>query len=156
MKDKKSKLVKDTIIFFMGNIGSKIVQFFLVPLYTYTMTASDFGKADLVLTTSIVLMPVFSLQLSDGLLRFGLNKDYKKSDVYNSTFRILIVCSLLSLLLSPIFKLFNGLKDYVFFLIIILNLRIYKDILSIMLKVEGNNKAFAIDSIVYTLTLSFF
>ena len=34
--DKKSKrLINNTIIFFIGSLGSKFIQFFLVPLYTY-------------------------------------------------------------------------------------------------------------------------
>lgn len=154
MNKKKSKLLKNTMIFLIGHIGSKFIQFLLVPLYTYTMVSSEFGNADLILTTINFLMPIFSLQLSDGLLRFGMDKKLKKIEVYNSTFKILLICSVISVILSPILFLFDSFKKNIFFFILILNLRIYRDILAIILKVEDKNKVFAIDSIMYSLSLS--
>lgn len=154
MNKKKSKLIKNTMIFLIGNIGSKFIQFLLVPLYTYTMTSSDFGNADLILTTINFLMPIFSLQLSDGLLRFGMDKSLNKNDVYSVTLKVLFICSTISIILSPILLFIESFKNFVLFFILILNLRIYRDILSIILKVEDKNKIFSIDSIIYSFSLS--
>lgn len=154
MNKKKTKLLKNTVIFLIGSIGSKFIQFLLVPLYTYTMTSSEFGSADLVLTTISILMPIFSLQLSDGLLRFGMDKSLNKESVYNSTFRILMTCSIFSIIFSPLLLFFESFKNYIVVFILILNLRIYRDVFSIILKIEEKNKEFSIDSIVYSLVLS--
>ncbi len=154
MNKKKSKLIKNTMIFLIGNIGSKFIQFLLVPLYTYTMTSSDFGNADLVLTTINFLMPIFSLQLSDGLLRFGMDKSLNKTDVYSVTLKVLFICSTITIILSPILLFIESFKNFVLFFILILNLRIYRDILAIILKVEDKNKIFSIDSIIYSFSLS--
>ena len=51
MNKKSKKLLANTVLFFIGSIGSKLIQFFLVPLYTYTLSTSEFGVTDLVLTT---------------------------------------------------------------------------------------------------------
>lgn len=49
-----------------------------MPLYTYVLTTEQYGVTEIVLTASNVLMPVFSLSIADGLLRFGLDKNWKK------------------------------------------------------------------------------
>ena len=90
--DKKSKrLINNTIIFFIGSLGSKFIQFFLVPLYTYALTTEQYGVTEIVLTASNVLMPVFSVSIADGLLRFGLDKNLKKEDVLKNSMLIVLV-----------------------------------------------------------------
>lgn len=153
MKSKSKKLISNTILFFIGSIGSKLIQFILVPLYTYTLTKNEFGTTDLVLTTINFLIPFFSIQISDGLLRFGLDKKEKQDDVINSSFKILICGSLLSILLIPLFSLSEILKNWILYFLVIMNLRMYRDLLSIVLKIKDMNKLFAIDSILYTFVL---
>ena len=153
MNKKKDKLMNNALLFLLGSIGSKFIQFILVPLYTYALTKEEFGNVDLVITTTNFLMPIFSLQLSDALLRFGMDKNLNKSDVYSSVFRILLIGSSISLFTIPISYTFDIFKDAILYFVIILNLRIYRDILSIMLKVEDKNKIFSFDSILYTLVL---
>ena len=80
MDNKSKRLINNTIIFFIGSLGSKFIQFFLVPLYTYALTTEQYGVTEIVLTASNVLMPVFSVSIADGLLRFGLDKKLKKEE----------------------------------------------------------------------------
>lgn len=153
MNSKSKKLINNTFLFLLGSIGSKFIQFFLVPLYTYCLTTNEFGITDLIFTTINFLIPVFSIQLSDGLLRFGLDKKYNQEDVINSCLKILFFCSLASFAFSPFLLLFDSFKNYIIFFIVILNLRIYRDILSIILKIKDMNKFYAIDSMLYTFIL---
>ena len=153
MNKKSKKLILNTILFFIGSIGSKFIQFFLVPLYTYTLTQSEFGITDLVITTINFLIPIFSIQISDGFLRFGLEKKVDKNAAINSAFRVLICGSLISIVLSPIFSISNLLKEWIIYFLLILNLRMYRDIFSIILKIDDKNKVYAIDSILYTFVL---
>lgn len=153
MNKKSKKLFKNTLLFFVGSIGSKFIQFILVPLYTYTLTTEQYGKADLLLTLVNFLMPIFSIQLTDALLRFGLDKKINKDNLFNVVFKCLFVGSFASLIFSPLLMLNDKLKDMIPFFFLILNLRIYRDILAIILKIEEKNDKFAIDSILYTLVL---
>lgn len=153
MRSESKTLLTNTALFFVGGIGSKLIQFLLVPLYTYTLTASEFGTADLVLTTMNFLIPFLSVQISDGLLRFGLDKKLKQKDVINCSFRIVAIGSLVSIILIPIFILSDLLRNWLFFFLIIMNLRVYRDLFTIILKIKNKNKYFAIDSILYTLIL---
>lgn len=61
MNNKYNKLVKDTLIFALGSIGSKFILFFLVPLYTNCLTTEQYGIADLVFTIAQIFIPIISL-----------------------------------------------------------------------------------------------
>lgn len=155
--DKKSKrLINNTIIFFIGSLGSKFIQFFLVPLYTYALTTEQYGVTEIVLTASNVLMPVFSVSIADGLLRFGLDKNLKKEDVLKNSMLIVLVGTILSIILAPLFQLYSGLNHWIICFLLILNLRIYRDVFAINLKIHNKNICFALDSIIYTFALCAF
>ena len=40
------KLAKDVGVYALGNIGSKLITFMMIPLYTYFINAADFGFAE--------------------------------------------------------------------------------------------------------------
>ena len=156
MDNKSKRLINNTIIFFIGSLGSKFIQFFLVPLYTYALTTEQYGVTEIVLTASNVLMPVFSVSIADGLLRFGLDKKLKKEDVLKNSMLIVLVGTILSIILAPLFQLYSGLNHWIIYFLLILNLRIYRDIFAINLKIHNKNMYFALDSIIYTFVLCAF
>lgn len=45
--NKYKKLLSNSLIFTLGNLGSKLLVFILVPLYTYALTPKEYGFADL-------------------------------------------------------------------------------------------------------------
>lgn len=153
MKNKSKRLINNTIIFFIGSLGSKFIQFFLVPLYTYVLTTEQYGVTEIVLTASNVLMPVFSLSIADGLLRFGLDKNWKKEDVLKTSLVIVFIGTICSILFIPVFASYDGLKHWMSYFLLILNFRIYRDVFAINLKINDKNLYFAIDSIIYTFAL---
>ena len=130
MKKKSKKLLSNTLLFFIGNLGSKFIQFFMVPLYTYTLTTAEYGTTDLVFTTVNFLIPIFSIQISDGLLRFGLDKNNNNQDLLKSSMYILMFSTILSIIFSPLLALNSDLKEWIFFFVLILNLKMYRDIFS--------------------------
>ena len=153
MNKKNKKLLSNTALFLIGSISSKFVQFLLVPLYTYTLTKNEFGIVDLILTTINFLIPFLSIQISDGLLRFGLDKKENQNEIINSSFKIVLFGSIISILLSPLFCLSEIIKNWILYFLIIMNLRMYRDLLSIVLKIKDKNKLYALDSILYTIVL---
>ncbi|HAR1870681.1 TPA: hypothetical protein IZ532_002487, partial [Enterococcus faecium] len=153
MNEKSNKLYKNTIIFLIGNIGSKIIQFLLVPLYTYTMTTSQYGTTELVFTMSNLLLPLFSIAIADGLLRFGLDTKRNQGEVLRACLTIAFVGSIVSIVFYPLFNAIDGLRGYVVFFMIIMNLQIYNNLLAINLKIQEKNKLFAANSILYTFIL---
>lgn len=67
------KLFNDSIVFAIGSFGSKLITFFLVGFYTYYLSKSEYGTADLLINSVNLLLPVVSLSVSEGVLRFVLD-----------------------------------------------------------------------------------
>ncbi|WP_430494467.1 oligosaccharide flippase family protein [Rossellomorea marisflavi] len=65
----KTKLLENTVIYTIGNFLTKFIQFLLLPIYTYTLSASELGKFDLYNSIVLVLIPIITLQISDGVFR---------------------------------------------------------------------------------------
>lgn len=71
---KSHNLLKNTGILAIGNFSSKILVFLLVPLYTAVLTAEEYGSYDIIYSTVSLLIPIFSLNISDALLRFPMDE----------------------------------------------------------------------------------
>jgi len=48
-------LLKNTLIFTLGNIGARMISFLLIPLYTNVLTKSQYGTVDLITTISTIM-----------------------------------------------------------------------------------------------------
>lgn len=66
-------LLKNTILFTISSFGSKLISFFLVPLYTNILSTADYGNADLISTSVSLLLFVFTLNISSSVLRFAMD-----------------------------------------------------------------------------------
>ena len=64
------QFLKSVGIYAVGNIGSKLITFLMIPLYTFFVETSEFGYYDLCLTAVMLLTSFASLQLRDGAFRF--------------------------------------------------------------------------------------
>lgn len=93
--NREKKLVKNSAIFAIGNIGSKLINFIMLPYYTYLLTTSQYGEIDLITSSASFLVPILSLNLIEGVFRFSLDKNYEQKKVFSTG---VIVASLLSIL----------------------------------------------------------
>lgn len=75
-------LAKNTGYLAIGQFGTKLLSFFLVPLYTYVLTTEEYGTYDLLNTTTSLLIPILSLNICDASLRFPLNLNYDRKDIF--------------------------------------------------------------------------
>ena len=66
--NKYKKLLSNSLVFTIGNLGSKLLVFLLVPLYTYAMTPQEYGMADLYQTTANLLLPLITMNVFDATL----------------------------------------------------------------------------------------
>ena len=64
--NKYNKLFKNSIIFAIGNFGSKIINLILVPFYTFYLTTNQYGKVDLLSTMVTLFVPIISISISEG------------------------------------------------------------------------------------------
>lgn len=156
MNSKYKSLIKDTGIFALGSIGSKLILFLLMPLYTNFMTTEEFGTADLVLTLSQLLIPVVSVVIQDAVLRFGMMCDRKEENVLLCGEVVFLMTSAVTVVITPILGLYSPLRPWRWHLCIYILLYTVCQIEFAYLKVENKNRKYAIYSIAETALLCMF
>ncbi|MGG4466538.1 oligosaccharide flippase family protein [Paenibacillus alvei] len=65
----KSNLYKNTMLYSIGNLLTKVINFCMLPLYTFYLTTNEFGRFDLFNSIILVAVPIVSFQLSDAVFR---------------------------------------------------------------------------------------
>ena len=154
MKTKYTSLAKDTVVFSIGKFGSRLILFFLVPLYTNYLTTSEYGTADLVFTISQLLIPVFSVVIFDSVVRFGLSKSEKKENVLLNAVIILLFTAVVSIACGPLFGMYPAVGEWKWFLVALIILSVAVNINMNYLKVKGLNLKYSLTSIVQTIVLA--
>lgn len=67
--EKNKELIKNTIIILLGKFCTQFLYFFLLPLYTSTLSANEYGIYDLIVTYVALFVPVISLQMEMAIFR---------------------------------------------------------------------------------------
>lgn len=70
MSSKETKLIKNTAIIAVGNMATKGISFFMLPLYTALLTTAEYGTVDLLNVCVTVIVCALTLQFEQGLFRF--------------------------------------------------------------------------------------
>lgn len=102
-------LLSNTLIFAVGTFSSKILTI-LMTRFTTGALGSDFIAANNLQDIGNVLIPLFSLQIVDGITRFGLDRRYNKKDVFTVSLLVTCLGALVLLLLSPVLEHIPGLE----------------------------------------------
>ena len=153
-KEKYIRLIKDTLVFALGSLGSKIILFLLVPLYTNYLTTTEFGTAELVFTFSQILIPFVSLVIFDAVIRFGLQKDKKTEEVLFCGIIVWILGTLVTIIITPVFSLYPAITEWKWYLCAYTSISILLPILMNYLKTVDENKVYAFISVLQTLFLA--
>ncbi|MGP7818742.1 lipopolysaccharide biosynthesis protein [Niallia sp. 01092] len=143
-----SKLAKNSIVFAIGNLGSKIILFLLVPIYTYTLTVSEYGQVDILTSTINLLLPIITLSIFDSVLRFTLDKNYNPSSVLTNSFIIIILGFLILILFIPLFQLIHTFNKYLAFFFLILLSQAVNTTFSQFVRAVNHVNIFALSGIV--------
>ena len=86
--DKYKKLATNTIIFAISKFSSSVLSFLLMPYVTAKLVSADYSTADLIQQTANVLIPIVFLQVNSAALRFALDKQTVKRDVFSVGLRV--------------------------------------------------------------------
>lgn len=151
IKSKEKKLIKNTGILAVGSFCSKILSFFLLPLYTNVLTTEDFGTIDVLQTIASFLIPFISLEINTAVFRFIIEKkEVKEQGIIISTaifFEIINIIALMLILASINF--FFPIKHFFLFLVYTVLLT-FLEMFQNILRGFGNNKLYSIMSFVMT------
>lgn len=153
-KGKHKSLIRNTFIFALGNVGSKLVLFLLVPLYTNYLTTAEYGTADLVFTIGQIVIPFASCGIYAAVIRFGISKKYNRNDVLRNSFRIIGVGSVVTIILTPLLRFYSALSDWKWYMCAYVIVDLFASVEMNYLKAKEKNRSYAVISITRTLILA--
>ncbi len=140
---RKKKFIKDFGIYAIGNLGSKLITFLMVPLYTYFVERSDYGYFDLCFQVCLLMFPIITLQLRDGAFRFLLDTQDKteRTRIITFAYRTLGTTIISAIALALCFSMFYPINYMWSTLALLVVMAIY-ELLAQVTRGLGNNKAF--------------
>lgn len=154
MNSNYKTLLKDTLIFGIGSLGSKVILFLLVPIYTNFLSTAEYGTADLVTTFASLLVPFTALSINSAVIRFGMKTGVAKENVIKDSMLVLLISVLVTLLLYPLTGLYHAIAEWRIYLLSIVFLTNFSEIGKNYLKVKNKNKLYSIFGIGQTLILA--
>lgn len=114
---REKTLFKNSLIYLIGNFGSKFLGILIIPLYTHYLNTEQFGYFDLVVSYITLLTPLVTFQITDALYRYLLDsKDSMESSniITNSYTIMLLNLLILNLLLLILFQFVDFNYKYLF------------------------------------------
>lgn len=105
-------LFRNLGILTIASFTTKLLGFFLVPLYTSILSTSEYGTYDLVNTTINLLVPILALNLWESILRFCLEGNYSEENLLSVAFKYCFI----GLLILIVFVGFNSYYKWIRFL----------------------------------------
>lgn len=144
------RLATDTLLFTISTFSSKILSIIMLPFYTHILSTGDYGQADVITTTVNLLLPVFTLSISDAVLRFCLEKNANKKSVFSIGLKVSVGGTCILLVLSPV-ALFLGMSKPLYFLFLCTYISgMFSTLLSQFSRGAGKTIHFAISGILTT------
>lgn len=145
-----SKFLKDFGVYTIGNLGSKLITFLMVPLYTYCLKQpADYGYYDVCLTLCFLLVPVVTLQMRDGAFRFliGNDNEHKRAAVITFACRTLAATAIATIAVAAAITLFYPIK-YLAYTIMLLLVMAANEVMAQIARGLGNNRVFVANGII--------
>lgn len=153
---RKRYLIKNTLIFTIGNFASKFISFILVPLYTNILTTSEYGIIDLMVVISTLIVPFITINIGEGIMRFMLDKNSDYNKIMSIEIVVLLFSTAISFLLIPIIKLIPQLNEYSLLFFIYMISFCFNQVLLMTLRGEEKLKEYAFGNILYTFFIAIF
>ncbi len=154
--NKYKNLMLNTMILAIGTFGSKILAMLLTRLYTTHMGADILGTKELIETSANFLIPVFTLAMSESVIRYGLDKDFDNKQVFSTAMIVQFFGMIILILLSPVLSIIPFIKGYTSLLVVYVVVSALRQTCSLFVRSIGYMKLYAFDGILATLTLFLF
>lgn len=84
----KLSMKKNMVIFAIGIFFTKIISFFFAPLYSRYLTTAEFGIVDVLTTSASLAIPIFTLAITEAVIKYGIDDDSDLKKVFSTSFII--------------------------------------------------------------------
>ena len=159
-KSKYELLINNTLLISVGTFGSKILTFLMTRFYTEDLTPSDYCEADLIIQTAILLIPLVSAGIADGVFRFVLETDdehtAKRKSIFSSGFYTISAGTAILAALSSFISIPGFVSEYKWLLIWFISASCYHSLCAQFIRGEGKTRLFAYQGVLNTVLVIVF
>ena len=111
---KRSKyLLKNILIFTFGNVGTKLINFILVPLYTYVLSTEEYGIVNLIFVICAIVTPILMGNVGESIKRFLLDKKYNEDSIVLNGLIWFCIGIFLTFISTILFNLYEPVSNYI-------------------------------------------
>lgn len=147
--EKEKKLLKNTAVYMVGNITSKIIAFLLVPLYTHYLDQSEMGTSDLIINAVSLIIPLITLSSVTSIFRFILDDDSCTDKILTNGLVIIFSGVAISIIPSCFFAASLQLK-YFGLTILLLMCMLLDNTWKYVTRATKNNFCYAVSGVIQT------
>lgn len=154
-----TNLAKNSVIFAIGTFGSKVLQFLIVPLYTYVLTTTEYGKIDLFSTTISLLLPFVTLLIQESIIRFLTAGEITNEEAVSIGLSVFLVSCIFSALATFLYAfIFDSKLAIIFFICLVLNsyIAIFQNYLKACEKISEFTKCGLLNTFLFLIGNVFF
>ena len=148
--NKYRTLAANTILMSIGTFGSKLLVFLMVRFYTGCLTPAECGIADLMTQTANLLIPLVSLDITDGVFRFAADRQHGRADTFSVGLRIITLGSAGMLLLIACLQKIPAVHTYGFLLASFVIASCYHGLCAHFVRAKGNTALFSLQGLFNT------
>ena len=127
-----------------------------MPYVTRMLGTGDYGSADLIQQTANVLIPIVFLQINSACLRFALDKNEDKGNVFTIGIRVTLLGFVAFLLFAPIVSIIKvndfNLGNYIVLIYAFVLVSGFRQLCQQFVRGCGKVTIFAVDGILATAT----
>ena len=121
--NQKTQLLKNTIIIALGKLGTQIVSFLLLPLYTSKLTTEEYGTYDFLVTLSVFLLPIITLLIEESMFRFLIDAEIskEKKKIITSSILYMLFGTIVFSLIAWLYTTISGYEYGLLFIIFVIS-----------------------------------
>ncbi len=149
------RLASDILIFIIGTVLAKAIQFILMPLYTTYMTTEAYGVAELTNNLSELFFPVATLCIYEAAFRFAVDPEFDNNKLVTAISNVMVKSTIIGFVVALIFKFIINYK-YSFYLYFILYAYSVRMCAAYYVRGKGHSRVFALSGVINAVSLSFF
>lgn len=151
--NKYRTLGSNIIILAIGQFGSKILVYVMLKFYTNILGTGGFGDVNNIINASSLLISVVTLSISEGVLRFALDKANKGNHVLSIGINTALIGLVIFAGFVPLVGFIPMLKGYQWLIYMYVATGSIKGICAIYVRASGHVKLFALDGILTTISM---
>lgn len=99
--------LKNLSIFTISNFITKLLMFFMLPLYTNVLTSEEYATIDMITTTVNLAMPILTLCITEAIIRFTMDNNINKKQILSNALGITMKGYAILLLISFMMWMFG-------------------------------------------------